>query len=408
MAARLPFTSLSTPRDLAERQLELDEARTRSFPFLFQRKLARMAPSPLAFLRGAAPLFYELCRDHRELRDGPPGEGWLVGDAHVENFGAYRAGDAEKGAPVVYDLNDFDDAFVGPWHVDLVRVLTSLTLAGRELGADGRQSMTLARLFLDGWSDGAFGDRRLPATPKPVASLIAQVKIRSARALLDARTRVHGQRRRFVRGPRYVDLPPTVADGVRSAFERYLRSLPAADCPRAEHLEIWDAAQRIAGTGSLGVVRVAVLVCGKGRDAAWIFDMKEQGDPSAAVAFAPPALRPAARVETAFRACVARPPRLVGTTELGGRSMFVRKLTPQEDKLDLSHVRGQDLRTLATYGGLLLGRAHARGATKPARRPWSEADKVEMLGRVIAMATAHEGAYLALCDAIRTRGLLPS
>ena len=43
-----------------------------------------------------------------------------------------------------------------------------------------------------------------------------------------------------------------------------------------------DAAWRIAGTGSLGGVRIAVLVRGERTlTAAWVFDMKEQGDPSA-------------------------------------------------------------------------------------------------------------------------------
>lgn len=393
-------------RALAERQLALDEERTARFPFLLRRKLARMSLSPLAFLRGAAPLFYELVASHSELRDGPSGQGWLVGDAHVENFGAYRAGVQEKTDPVVYDLNDFDDAFEGPWHLDVLRVLTSLTLAGRELGGDGRQSIALVRAFLGGYVDGAFGDRRMPRAPQPVAELLAQVERRSPLELLDARTRVHGAKRRFVRGQRYVDLPEKVRDGVASAFARYVRGLPPAERPREDHLEIWDAAQRIAGTGSLGVIRVAVLVCGKGRDAAWIFDMKEQGDPSAAVAFGPPPLRPAVRVEAAFRACIARPPKLVGTTELLGHSMFVRKLTPQEDKLDLTHVRGHDLGPLATYGGLLLGRAHARGATETPKRPWSAADVDAMVERSIAMASLHEGAYLALADEVRRRQLL--
>jgi uncharacterized protein (DUF2252 family) len=397
-------------RELAERQVAIDEKKTERLPFLHRRKAARMVLSPLAFLRGAAPLFYELMRDNPDLKEGPPGEGWLVGDAHVENFGAYRAEAQEKADAVVYDLNDFDDAFVGPWHVDVVRVVTSLVLAGRELGADGRQSVGLARLFLDGYVDGHFSGRKLPEAPRPVATLIAQVKDRSARELLDARTRPHGNRRRFVRGPRYVDLPPEINESVESAFSRYLRGLPKAECPREDHTEIWDAAQRIAGTGSLGVVRIAVLVNGKGgRDGGWIFDMKEQGEPSASVVFdVPEDLKPAERVETAFRKCVARPPRLVGTTKMNGLSMFVRKLTPQEDKLDLSHVRGQDLGPLATYGGILLGRGHARGATKPPKKPWTDADKNELLDRAMVVAGAHEAGYLALCDTMRQRGLLPT
>src|SRR5271169_2330861 len=77
---------------LARRQIELDKERTARFPHLFSHKVERMTASPLALLRGSAPLFYQLLERHPVLHEGAPGEGWLVGDAHVENFGAYRAG----------------------------------------------------------------------------------------------------------------------------------------------------------------------------------------------------------------------------------------------------------------------------------------------------------------------------
>src|ERR1700730_17400717 len=80
------------PVRLARRQLELDRERTTRFPHLFAHKIARMSISPLAFLRGSAPLFYELLDRQPSLSDGPLGDGWIVGDAHLENFGAYRAG----------------------------------------------------------------------------------------------------------------------------------------------------------------------------------------------------------------------------------------------------------------------------------------------------------------------------
>src|SRR5579864_9307175 len=79
------------PVRLARRQLETDRDRTARFDHLLAHKIARMAASPLAFLRGSAPLFYDLLARHPGLAEGPPGEGWLVGDAHLENFGAYRA-----------------------------------------------------------------------------------------------------------------------------------------------------------------------------------------------------------------------------------------------------------------------------------------------------------------------------
>ena len=62
---------VSTPAALADRQLTLDRERTKRFPDLFVRKLQRMSASPLAFLRGAAPLFYEILAGAPRARRGP-------------------------------------------------------------------------------------------------------------------------------------------------------------------------------------------------------------------------------------------------------------------------------------------------------------------------------------------------
>ena len=71
------------PTRLAQRQREIDAERTQHFPALAERKRERMAASPLGFLRGSAPLFYEILAARPELAAGPDGEGWIVGDAHL-------------------------------------------------------------------------------------------------------------------------------------------------------------------------------------------------------------------------------------------------------------------------------------------------------------------------------------
>ncbi len=138
------------PLQCAERQLERDRTATQAFPSLWARKLQRMTASPLGYLRGAAALFYELLADHPELAAGPEGEGWLVGDAHLENFGAFRSADGHGIGSVVFDVNDFDEAIVGPFRWDVVRLLTSVLLGGREIGSNGKQSVLLSSAILEG------------------------------------------------------------------------------------------------------------------------------------------------------------------------------------------------------------------------------------------------------------------
>lgn len=403
---------LVAPAKLARRQIAIDEERTGAFPHLFARKRARMMASPLALLRGAAPIFYELLASNPVLRKGPPGEGWLVGDAHVENFGVYRAGllstketvASHANEDIVFDVNDFDDAFIGPWRYDVLRLLTSLVLGGRESGTDGPRTLALCAALLESYASAVFGNKAPPPPPPVIASLIERVRRRTRKELLDARTRVVNGQRRFVLGPRYESLSATLRAKAEKAFGKYVGRLPKSDSVGGEALEVIDTAFRVAGTGSLGSLRIAVLVRGKGGpDGAWIFDMKSEWTPSSAELVPAPDLDPAKRVCAAIEACLARPPRMVGWTRLTGESMFVRRLAPQEDKVDLTLVRPADLEPIARHFGALLGGAHRRGATRKPKRAWTDEDCVELVHRAVALAGAHEAMYLAYCDLSRAK-----
>ncbi|MCL2449033.1 MAG: DUF2252 domain-containing protein, partial [Polyangiaceae bacterium] len=167
-------------------------------------------------------------------------------------------------------------------------------------------------------------------------------------------------------------------------------------------LDVVDAAFRRAGTGSLGVLRIALLVRGKGGpDGGWIFDMKAEGEPSIAPLVRRSRAEPAERVCEAIRACLRRPPRMIGSTELRRESMFVRRLMPQEDKLDFASLPSGELEPLARHLGALLGSAHRRGATKLPEGPWGESDRARILAGAVALAGLHEATYLAYCNLVR-------
>lgn len=399
------------PVRLARRQLESDRERTTRFEHLLDHKIERMTASPLAFLRGSAPLFYDLLERHPKLAKGPSGDGWLVGDAHLENFGAFRSEalwaskrtskHAENDA-VVFDLNDFDEAIEGPWRLDVLRLVTSLVLGGREVGADGPRTLALCDALLSAYVGALFHKKKTAAIPPVVATLVERVHRRSRLQLLDGRTSIVRGQRRFSRGKRYREVTAKTRAKAERAFAKYARRLPDSHLAPERALEVIDVAFRVAGTGSLGCMRLAILVRGKGgEDGAWIFDMKEEGVPAAACLLRAPALEPAERVCAAVRACVARPPRMMGQTRMRGSSMFVRRLAPQEDKLDLRALRTEDLVPLATYLGALLGSAHRRGTKRPAQRPWSAEECEGLLANAIALAGAHEAAYLAYCELVR-------
>jgi uncharacterized protein (DUF2252 family) len=231
--------------------------------------------------------------------------------------------------------------------------------------------------------------------------LLEKVERRTHKDLLDHRTERTPSGRRFLRGDRYQDLAPELVAKAQAAFARYVERLDPGHAQARDHFIVEDLAFRIAGTGSLGTLRIAVLTRGKGElDSRWIFDMKAEGTPAGQRLLAAPAeLEPGAeRVLRATRACLTHPPRMVGSTELDDFSLFVRRLLPQEDKLDLTRLLPQELPELARYLGALLGSAHRRGALRVPEAPWTAAEQAQLTEHAIVIAGLHEATYLALCQ----------
>ncbi|HZA03017.1 MAG TPA: DUF2252 family protein, partial [Propionibacteriaceae bacterium] len=103
-------------------------------PTAFRAKFRAMASDPFAFYRGTACLFYaDVTGDGRFAdvdRAWVGAEGarriWIQGDLHAENFGTYL----DAGGRLVFDVNDFDEAYVGHWTWDVYRFCASLGLLG--------------------------------------------------------------------------------------------------------------------------------------------------------------------------------------------------------------------------------------------------------------------------------------
>ncbi|MGH7281373.1 MAG: DUF2252 family protein [Polyangiaceae bacterium] len=392
------------PTSLARAQLEFDRRATSRFRGLLEHKIERVTASPFAFLRGSAPLFYSVLAARPDLASGPAGEGWISGDLHMENFGAYRTDDHSPTSRVVYGLNDFDEAIVAPWRIDVLRLTTSLLLATRGFGIDGVSSTGIAFSLLSGYARACATGKAHVKTPAAVATLIEQVRTRTRKQLLDARTETHHGERRFVRGVRYRDISRALAKDAAIAFDAYVRSTFGRESAKNKDFRVIDVAQRIAGTGSLGCLRIAVLTEGKGGvDGAFVFDMKEENASAAARFGRSTEKNPAARVIAGAHALLEHPPRMMGVTRLGKSSMLARRLAPQEDKLDLSRSNASELAEIAALAGTCAGAAHERGATKAPKKKWSELDCEAMLARAMELAGIHEASYLAYSRLARAK-----
>ena len=86
-------------------------------------RYSRMMESPFAFFRGAAAI---MAADLRTtVNTGIDLQ--LCGDCHLMNFGGFATPERK----LVFDINDFDETFPGPWEWDLKRLAASFVIAGR-------------------------------------------------------------------------------------------------------------------------------------------------------------------------------------------------------------------------------------------------------------------------------------
>src|SRR5262252_6875383 len=166
-------------------------------PELVARKYRAMALDPFVFFRGTAHLFWEdwesmggKTLDHAPLA-------WSCGDLHLENFGSYRGDNGLS----YFDLNDFDEAALAPATRDPARLLTSLHLAAKSLHLDRTAIAELGAAYLDAYSaalvDGKARWVERSTARGMIRDLLYAVKVRTRRALLEARTTIEDGHRRL-------------------------------------------------------------------------------------------------------------------------------------------------------------------------------------------------------------------
>jgi hypothetical protein len=198
-------------------------------------KHQRMAEAPFLFMRATfyrwMQVWPEICSP---LAKAP--KVLAVGDLHVENFGTWR--DLE--GRLVWGVNDFDEAAVLPYTVDLVRLATSAALAIEQERLALRAKDACAAI-LDGYRESLVENGRPFVLEEENKWL---------------RTIATGELRDPVHFWQKMDQLPKVKGNIpasaRTALEQLLPE-PGLD---------YYVARRVAGLGSLGHVRlVAIAVC---------------------------------------------------------------------------------------------------------------------------------------------------
>ena len=317
-------------------------------------KFAKMRASPFTFLRGTCHLFYQRLPVARVLEQPP--RVCVCGDLHLENFGSYK-GDNRL---AYFDINDFDEAVLAPCTWDLVRFLASVRLGMAELKVEASGIARLCQVFLDAYANAlAAGKARWlerETSEGLIGELLHAIGSRSRPEFLDLRTQRKGKRR-MIRIDGRKALP--ASDKQRQQVTAFMEEF-AARQEQPDFFRILDLARRIAGTGSLGVERYAILVQGRGSpDGNFLFDLK-QALPSSLLPYLkltqPKWNSEADRVVAVQRRVQAVSMAFLQPVAMGKQAYILRALQPSEDRVALDHWNGKIARlesVMASMGEVL-------------------------------------------------------
>ncbi|HET8953632.1 MAG TPA: DUF2252 domain-containing protein [Solirubrobacteraceae bacterium] len=326
-------------------------------PKAFRRKFRKMAADPFAFYRGSACLFYA---DVAELEDRWADERtsrvWIQGDLHAENYGTYM----DAAGILVFDVNDFDEAYLGHFTWDLKRMAASLALLGfskalsdgtihEMIGAYAGAYLEQVRAFHEGDKDEEFR-LTLENTEGALRDVLLEARLASRISLLDTMTAIEGHERAFVEGPGVRRLDDDEEAAVREAYAAYLDTIPEVKRQHSVSYEIKDVVGRAGfGIGSAGLPAYNLLI--EGRTQALENDVvlsMKQGNvaaPSRVVKDA--AIRdafehPGHRTAVSQRALQAHADPWLGWCELHGKGQLVKELSPYEADLDWDAITEPD------------------------------------------------------------------
>lgn len=380
-----------------------------------EKRNLKMARSAHAYVRGSTARFYEWldASGATELPAGPTA--WICGDCHVGNLGPIAG---TKGQ-IVVELRDLDQTVIGNPAFDLVRLALSLAMAARASDLPGVTTARMTENLVAGYErafEGEVPSEELGDLPEPIKFVMKRAARRTWKQL--SQDRLGGLEGKLPLGKQFWPLTPAERQAVEDTVNgeqarRLVTVLHARD--DSSKVRLLDAAYWVKGCSSLGLWRCAALVeitdpskKGAEKRTRSLLDFKE-----ATNTWAPASERarlPVHEGERVVGGAKKLAPALgdrMGTATMLGHPVFIRELLPQDLKVELDELDSDDGKRVASYLGMVVGRAHARQLTGEQRSAWLKEltshrgktlDAPSWLwASVVQLVGLHETAYLQHC-----------
>jgi uncharacterized protein (DUF2252 family) len=386
----------SLPDDRPDPVELLEEQAQGRVPELVPIRYGRMLVSAFSFYRGAANVMAaDLARS--------PSTGiytWLCGDAHLSNFGMFATPERR----LVFDLNDFDEAYPGPFEWDVKRLVASLVVAGRDrhfhddvaeqaatAAAQAYRETILAMSeepTLDAWYsriDVADVQEQLKEAhdkkmERTTDKLVRKASTRTNLGSLDKFAEpVDGSYRIREDPPLIIRIEPSektpgglvIADVLLDAYGAYVATLPAHMRVLLPSYRFADAARKVVGVGSVGTMAFMILLLGPHDDP--LFLQLKEAMPSVLERYTEPGLcgeQNGERVVTGQCLMQSASDQFLGWLRIEAvqrpYDFYVRQLRDWKGSLDVETVRPEGLVKYGGLCGVALAHAHGRGGNMSA------------------------------------------
>jgi len=310
-------------------------------PDKLQIKYKYMSQNAFSFLRGTCHLFYEdLCK----VRDFPTSPNtWICGDLHLENFGSFKG----NNRMVYFDLNDFDEAMLGPAAWEVARMLTSIFVGFNSFKIDPAEAQKNADLFLSTYTKVLAGGKAYNIDPRTaegiVKSFLKNIKKRKETDLIKkVADEKGGQLKIKIDNRTHFDLDKKLKAELISHLTEWIKNKKGWSA----NYVVKDAAFRVAGTGSVGLKRYMFLLQStKSKKKYLLVDMKEAVQSSLTpynLVKQPVWNSNAERVLSIKQRMQNIPPALLGASAFKGDIYVLQEMQPLADKVNFASIATKD------------------------------------------------------------------
>ncbi|KAB8129931.1 DUF2252 domain-containing protein [Gracilibacillus oryzae] len=239
-----------------------------------RKKYNKMKQNPYSFYRGSAYLFYyDVTKIPFAFHTPSLTPTWIMGDMHFDNFSSFQDEDGQ----LVFDVDDFDEGYLGSYLYDLLRMVVSIRLMTQQQGVtDSFVRDELVEAFLKAYSKQIkkFANREedprttcftAENTKGPIKKVLNKLEERKATHELEKQTILDDEGKRVfnLEKERLEEVSQKEYREISANWSNYIASIPKELAKEDSHYEIKDIVRKLgSGVASTGLKRYYVLIEG--------------------------------------------------------------------------------------------------------------------------------------------------